>query len=85
VFCGANRPHRPYRTYVAVTMNASGKLTICHGLRCISNSGPVPKLAAGRSIELGPFRCTSLRAGVRCIIAKVGHGFSLSALGVKRV
>jgi hypothetical protein len=42
-------------------------------------------LAVGRSIELGPFRCTSLRAGVRCVVTKLGHGFTLSTRGVTRI
>jgi len=71
---------------MAVTMRPSGKLKACHGLRCIGNS-PVGtrKLAAGHSITLGPFRCTSLRVGVRCVVTKLGHGFRLSAHGLKRV
>lgn len=84
--CLAYQPGSPYRTAVAVTMSASGKLSICRGLRCIGNAPEhTPTLAAGRSIELGPFRCTSLTAGVRCIVTKLGHGFRLSTLGVNRI
>jgi hypothetical protein len=65
-------------------MNASGKLTICHG--CMGNEPEdTQMLAVGRSIELGPFRCTSLRAGVRCVVTKLGHGFTLSTRGVTRI
>lgn len=79
VTCARNRPRKPYRTYVKVTMNSRGKLTFCHGFKCISNSGPAPTLKVGRSVRFGPFRCTSLTAGVRCTLMKTGHGFHLRA------
>jgi hypothetical protein len=83
-FCLAYQPGRPTRTAIAVTMNASGKLTICHG--CMSNQPDnAQRLAVGRSIALGPFRCTSLHVGVRCVVTKLGHGFKLSTRGLTRI
>src|SRR4051794_19815891 len=43
------------------------------------------RLATGRSIALGPFRCTSLRVGVRCLVTELGRGFKLNAHGVTRI
>jgi hypothetical protein len=82
--CGANRPRRPWRRYIEVTMNQSGTpLMTCPGVGC-RNSGPVPTLPPGRSIELGPFRCTSLSGGaVRCVAVATGHGFRMSVRGFK--
>jgi hypothetical protein len=67
-------------------MSSSGKLTPCRGLRCIGNNPDRdPTLKVGHSIDFGPFRCTSLREGVRCVVRKVDHGFRLSTRGLKRV
>jgi hypothetical protein len=86
VWCLAYRGGRPYKTARAVRMNSSAKLSVCRGLRCIGNS-PVgtPVLKVGRSIDFGPFRCTSLRQGVRCIVAKSGHGFRLTLRDLTRI
>jgi len=84
VTCGANRPRRPWRNYIKLTMNRSGRLSTCRG--CISNSDPVPTLRAGRSIKLGPFRCTSLaRGAVRCVVVGTGHGFRMNVRGFRRI
>ncbi len=32
----------------------------------------------GRSVHLGPIRCTSLRSGMRCVNLRTHHGFKLS-------
>lgn len=86
VFCLAYRAGSPYRTAVAVRMSGTARLTVCHGLPCIGNHPPrVPTLKAGRSIRLGPFRCTSLHKGVRCIVTRLGRGFRLSTGGLERV
>lgn len=85
VTCGANRPIRPYSRYVKVTLHVSGNLTRCHGLPCISNSGPVPTLAVGRSTTVGGFTCAALRAGVVCFVRTSGEGFLLNARGVQRL
>ena len=79
VWCLAYHGGKPYKTARAVQMNSAAKLTVCHGLRCIGNS-PVgtPTLPVGHSIDLGPFRCTALHPGVRCIVRNSGHGFRLT-------
>jgi hypothetical protein len=82
VFCLAYRDGNPERTARAVSMNTSGKLKVCRG--CMSNSdGPIT-LKVGHSIALGPFLCTSLRPGVRCIVKRSRHGFRLSLRGLRR-
>jgi hypothetical protein len=85
VFCLAYRAGSPYRTAVAVRMTGSAQLTVCHGRLCIGNRGREPVLKVGHSIRLGPFRCTSLRLGVRCMVTRRHRGFRLSTAGLKRV
>jgi hypothetical protein len=85
VFCLAYRAGSPYRTAVAVRMTGAAQLTVCHGLRCISNGPGRPTLKVGHSIRLGPFICTSLRRGVRCMVTRLHRGFRLSTAGLKRV
>ena len=84
-WCAIGPPQLPFSKALGVAMSASGRLQICHGGRCVGNA-PVgtTTLRYGRSISLGPFRCTSLRLGVRCIVTKRGHGFTLGARGVIR-
>src|SRR4051812_30683890 len=54
--------------YESVILRSNGKLTICHGVKCIGNpSEGVPTLTYGAWLDGGPFRCTSLKAGVRCV------------------
>ena len=85
-WCLVGPPQVTVRNAVGVELTPSGKLHVCHGLRCIGNA-PIntPTLRFGRSIELGPFRCTSLSTGVRCVVKKLGHGFLLGAHGLTRV
>ena len=72
--------------YASATLFASGRLKIC-GLSCAGDPGDVKvtTLAYGGSRVAGPFRCTSLRAGVRCVVRTTGHGFQLAHAGVKRI
>jgi hypothetical protein len=69
-----------------VVLHANGRLDRCNGVQCLGN-GPVTAttLAYGRSVVVGPFRCTSLRIGMRCVVRSTGHGFLLSRAGVKRL
>jgi hypothetical protein len=83
IICGLNRPRRPFRTYLQVTLHGSGKLTTCRG--CIGNTGRLPTLGIGRATSLGPFRCTALKGGVRCVVTNTGRGFSFSGGRLKRV
>jgi hypothetical protein len=67
-------------------LNAAGKLSICHGLKCIGNPPDgIPTLVYGSSIDGGPFRCTSKRAGILCIVRRTGHGFLIAPTSIKRV
>jgi hypothetical protein len=70
----------------SVTMAAAGTYKVCNGVRCVGN-GPTGQftLAYGRSVNVGPFRCTSLLAGMQCIVIRTGHGFVIGRSGVKRV
>jgi hypothetical protein len=70
----------------SVTLHANGKLTLCHGIKCIGNPpDQVPTLVYGSNLEAGPFRCDSLRKGVRCVVSKTGHGFLISPTKITRV
>ena len=63
------------------TLYPDGHVEACFGTKggaaCASNPDAFtdPVLAYGRSIALGPFRCTSLRKGMRCVVVRSGHGF----------
>ena len=71
---------------LGVTLTRKGHLKICRGEKCVRNPATgTPTLRYGDAISLGPFRCTSLRAGVRCLIKRTRHGFVLSARNVERV
>jgi len=64
----------------------SGKVKTCRGVKCVGN-GPedASTLKYGKSITVGPFRCTSLERGMRCVVARTGRGFELSKQGVRRL
>ena len=69
-----------------VTLTPSGHVTVtCKG--CIGNapSIPVRTLHYGQSASLGPFRCTAVRAGARCVVVVLGRGFLIGAHSVKRI
>jgi hypothetical protein len=80
VYCQTGTPAR------SVTMHADARLGLCRGVQCLGN-GPAnaTMLAYGRSVVVGPFRCTSLRSGMRCVVRSTGHGFLLNRAGVKRI
>jgi len=85
-WCGVGPPRLPASRAIGVTLTPSGKLVVCHGLRCVGNAPlSTPMLHHGRSVALGPFHCTSLRSGVRCLVSKLGHGFVLGARGLTRI
>ena len=80
VYC-QTAPH-----YESVILRPSGKLTICHGVKCIGNPPEgVPTLTYGAWLDGGPFRCTSLKAGVKCVVRKTGKGFLISPTTIKRI
>jgi len=85
-WCVVGPPQLPFAKAVGVSLSASGHLRVCHGGGCVGNAPTgTPTLRYGRSLSLGPFRCTALRTGVRCIVTARGHGFVLGAHGVTRV
>ena len=70
----------------SVILRATGQLTICHGIKRIGNPpDQIPTLVYGSSISGGPFRCTSKRAGVQCVVTRTGHGFLIAPTSIKRV
>lgn len=70
----------------SVTLNAAGHISICHGIKCIGNPpDQVPTLVYGSWLAAGPFRCTSERAGVKCVVSRTGHGFLISPTSIARV
>jgi hypothetical protein len=89
----SQRPHvPPPHTYAycqtfqplrSVTLSASGRTHVCPG--CVGN-GPENAftLRYGRSVQVGPFRCTSLKIGMRCAVPRSGHGFLISRDALKR-
>ena len=78
-----NRADAGYRS---ATLYPSGRVKVC-GLSCAGDPGDVKvtTLAYGGSRVAGPFRCTSLRTGVRCVLRSTGHGFRIAHTGVTRI
>jgi hypothetical protein len=70
------------------TLYADGHVVACYGTKggaaCLSNpdAGFLPTLPYGRSTGLGPFRCASLRKGMRCVVVHSGHGFLINRSGI---
>jgi hypothetical protein len=72
----------------SVKMDASGKLKICRGRRCLGcGCAPedIPTLGYGRQITVGRFRCRSQQSGVTCAVIQSGRGFLISRAGVRPV
>ncbi|HET9104243.1 MAG TPA: DUF6636 domain-containing protein [Solirubrobacteraceae bacterium] len=73
-------PQRPrscpldYGQGLIVTGRGRGRY-VCAGDTALDGQRALPY---GRSISRGPFRCTSLTSGMRCINVRTGHGFALS-------
>lgn len=80
--CGTKRPLQ------AATVYPDGHVLACYGTtlrtgQCLMNApARTPTLAYGRAVVLGPFRCRSLRTGVRCVVIRSGHGFLISRSGI---
>ena len=70
----------------SVRLSASGRMRVCTGTGCLGN-GPENAftLRYGRSVHVGPFRCTSLVSGMRCVVARTGRGFQISRETLTRV
>jgi len=77
-FCATQQPLR------CVTLNANGQTRAPQN--CLVGNEPENAftLRYGRSVRLGPFRCTSRRVGMRCIVVRNGHGFLISRERLKR-
>jgi len=85
-WCVVGPPQVKENKAVGVGLSPAGKLHACRGVSCLGNAPEhTPTLAYGKSVSLGPFRCTSLKTGVRCVVARSGHGFLLGAHGYTRV
>jgi len=63
----------------SVTLSKQGTLEVCHGTKCLGD-GPETafELGYGKSVEVGNFKCTSKKTGMRCSVSPSGHGFELS-------
>jgi hypothetical protein len=75
-----------FRPLQTATLRRNGHTTACTRGACPVGNGPenARTLAYGRSIVVGPFRCSSSRLGVRCVLRASGHGFAIARAGVKR-
>jgi hypothetical protein len=61
-------------------------MTIKRGLPCLGNEPENAfTLRYGRSIRVGPFRCTSRTDGIRCVVIRTGRGFLINRAGVTRL
>jgi len=66
------------------TLRPNGRTAVCTRRACPVGNGPerAPVLPYGRSIRVGPFRCTSRRTWMRCVAVANGHGFTIAREGV---
>jgi uncharacterized protein DUF6636 len=73
-----------FRPLQTVTLRANGRSVVCTRRACPVGNGPenATTLAYGRSIRVGPFRCTSLQSGMRCVVVRTGRGFTIARQGV---
>jgi hypothetical protein len=69
-----------------VTLTADGRLKI-HRVPNVCGCDEVkpPRLAYGRQITVGRFRCVSQETGVTCTVIKSGKGFLINRDGVSRI
>jgi len=78
--------------FQTASLKGSGRVTICRDSgnrnRCnIGNAGEteVPVLAYGQQVDVGRFRCESLRTGVKCTLISTGQGFLINKSQAVRV
>jgi hypothetical protein len=66
-------------------LTLNGRTVVCAHRNCSVGNGPVDAttLAYGRSVRVGAFRCSSSRTGVRCLVVRSGHGFTIARAGIK--
>ena len=75
-----------FRSPHSVRLHLNGALKQCSGQRCLGNAGEhTPKLAYGRQITLGRFRCLSRRVGVECVVISSGKGFLIDSRRTSRI
>lgn len=69
----------------SVTLQPDGRTRICRGQRCIGNASEnFVTLRYGRSVRLGPYRCSSSHSGIGCVV-RSGRGFLISRQHIKRL
>jgi hypothetical protein len=69
-----------------VRLRPNGSLKKCSGQRCLGNPGEhTPKLAYGRKVTVGRFRCSSRRIGIECVVIGSGKGFLIDSKGSRRI
>jgi hypothetical protein len=71
-FCVSKRPVR------CATLNRSGEIVRHQNCLLGDPRENAFTLRYGKSVRLGPFRCTSRRTGMRCVVTQSGHGFTIS-------
>jgi hypothetical protein len=85
---GVRRPYADCETFKpprSVTMNSDARARVCEGSRCLANTAVGPLVLAYRTaVTVGPFRCSSQTAGMRCVVRAGGHGFEISRQRVAR-
>ncbi len=81
VICGTRTPIQK------ATLTPNGRLQACRrGLRCAGDLGQGAfVLRYGKSVRVGPFRCTSRKTGMTCVAIKTGKGFRISRAGITRL
>jgi hypothetical protein len=79
VFCLSKRPVR------CAKLKPDGKVLVYQNCLLDGNgSENAFTLRYGHSLRVGPFRCTSRRIGMQCLVVRNGHGFFISREGLKR-
>jgi hypothetical protein len=75
-----------FRSLRWARLGADGHTRVCSGHHCSVGNGPLNALilAYGRALRVGIFRCSSSRAGIRCVIVRSGHGFAIARAGITR-
>jgi hypothetical protein len=75
VYCETLSPER------TVQLKVDGQLEICSATTTCDVGNPglgTPRLAPGKQITVGRFRCRSAAAALTCIVIKTGRGFLLT-------
>jgi hypothetical protein len=78
-WCATKDPQR------SALLARGGSVQVCSDPVCTQDWGTTsPRLHAGQSSRLGPYRCTGEAAGMTCTVAS-GRGFTIDASGVTLV